>query len=312
MSDRVRYVDIVAGIMILWMIVQHAIQSAWFLDPCQPTNFYGCNPNVWFPYVNFFMPWFFYKSGYFFKKDTIKKLWQKDWNKLIKVLIIWSAIGYLCYILLGCITNTITLHDALYTPTRRFFLTGYIAMNAPLWFLLTLVGVRFVSNIILPCHLNKWSHHLQCLIIVMVSSLIAFSDHVINCPLIPRWVANGASGLAFFTLGYWLRDYEQELALIILAILGYAYNCFFGWNIVNMHLNVLMEGCYILWFPAALCGIVLFNNVFRVLCEWMGKKYPPPLFVLRFVRNDWQICHANIRNAFICTLPDTHHIRECE
>ena len=72
---RIQYIDIVAGILILWMIIQHALFHAWAIDPNYSYS-RGWNPNMWFPYLHFFMPWFFYKSGAFFHKRTIKDLWH--------------------------------------------------------------------------------------------------------------------------------------------------------------------------------------------------------------------------------------------
>lgn len=49
-GKRKEYIDVVAGIMILWMIVGHLRQVSGFnLD----------YPNI----LYFFMPWFYYKAG---------------------------------------------------------------------------------------------------------------------------------------------------------------------------------------------------------------------------------------------------------
>ena len=94
-SKRIPYVDTVAGIMILWMIFQHAVQSAWEIGTLSPGEMYAWNPNTWFPYLNFFMPCFFYKSGAFYKKRSVKELWYKDSHKFLRTFIIWSLAGYI-------------------------------------------------------------------------------------------------------------------------------------------------------------------------------------------------------------------------
>lgn len=271
---RIPYIDIVAGIMILWMIFQHAMQSAWAIGSPSPGEMYAWNPNVWFPYLNFFMPWFFYKSGAFFRKRNIKDLMVKDNHKLTLTFLIWSLIGYVFYLILGVYAQTLTLREALYTLTRRFFFNGFIAINSPLWFLLTLIGVRFIANICLPNQSDPYKHY-KCAAIVLSGAMIGFGCYIYDNPLVPLWVANGASGIAFFTFGYWLHCYENQKWFVIPCILGYVCSCVFGWNSVCMHINELLEGLYLLWFTSALCGIVCFNVVCRHIYEWMTKITPP-------------------------------------
>ena len=141
---RLPWLDFASGIMILWMIVYHALQASWgyeVRDLCDITdasllhegvhafiNSKGelevLNPCVVFPWLHFFMPWFFYKSGQFFKKRSTKDLWKKDSQKLLKTFVIWSAIGYLFFLLFGCINDTLTLRGATYSIMRGLFLRG--------------------------------------------------------------------------------------------------------------------------------------------------------------------------------------------
>lgn len=274
MIERIKHIDIVAGIMILWMIFQHAVQSAWAIDSHTPGELYEWNPNVWFPYLNFFMPWFFYKSGFFFEKRGIAELWHKDYKKLLRTFIVLSIVGYGCFLLLGCYDNSLTFKDIIYTPTRRFFFHGFIAINSPLWFLLSLVAIRFLANITLPQREDSY-FHLKCVLLFVSAAMIATLAFFFRNPLLPLWIANIASGLAFFSLGYWLHDYEQKIWLMCVCVLGYACSCVWGWNSVCMHTNVLLEGHYLLWFPSALCGIVVVNNACRLYVR-IGEQIPPP------------------------------------
>lgn len=66
-SDRKDYLDVVCGIMISWMILGHIIANC----DLKESMFYTIG-NRLFP---FFMPWFFFKSGMFYKqKDSIRVL----------------------------------------------------------------------------------------------------------------------------------------------------------------------------------------------------------------------------------------------
>ena len=282
--------------MILWMIIQHAVFHAWAIDPNYSYS-HGWNPNMWFPYLHFFMPWFFYKSGAFFHKRTIKDLWHKDYHKFIRLFIIWSIAGYVLYIILGLWDHTFSLRNALLAPTKDFFFNGFIPKNDPLWFLITLVGVRFVANLILPSKEDTY-RHVRCLVIFIVSALAAYGASKYRNPHMPLWVGNGLAGLAFFTLGYWLTEYEHKLWLVIPCVVGYLLGCIFGQNTVNMLLNLLMTGHYLLWFPASLCGIVAFNYLVRKLCELRDKCAPPPRSI-PLSGDNRQICYAYLCNPFV-------------
>lgn len=59
MGDRKEYIDAIAGLMILWMIVGHSQQIA--------GHEFGY-PNILF----FFMPWFYYKSGMLSKPKVFR------------------------------------------------------------------------------------------------------------------------------------------------------------------------------------------------------------------------------------------------
>ncbi len=137
--QRIPFIDFAAGIMILWMIIYHALCYEWgFIS----RGIEITNPCVYFPYLSFFMPWFFYKSGQFFEKRPMKESLSKDARKLLLTFVIWSAIGYTFYLLFGTLNHSLTLRSATYSIARGLFLTGKVPINEPLWFLLTLFGVR--------------------------------------------------------------------------------------------------------------------------------------------------------------------------
>lgn len=267
-NQRIPYIDFAAGIMILWMIIYHALCYGWGFNS-QGVEI--TNPCVYFPYLSFFMPWFFYKSGQFFEKRPMKENLTKDVRKLLLTFIIWSAIGYVMYLLFGALNHSLTLRSATYSIARGLFLTGKIPINDPLWFLLTLFGIRFFANMILPNRNSKYAW-LSILAIVIFGYLIAYLAYRFNHPLLPYWVANGASGLAFFTLGYGLRDYENKWWLIAPCVLVYILCCFVGFPMVDMMFNKLLAGSYLLWIPVAFCGIKTFNALCRFIYQYIRIK----------------------------------------
>lgn len=140
-SNRLSYLDFAAGVMILRVLIHHAVGAAWNND---------INFNLLFPYIHFAIPWFFYKSGMFFKKSSLRDQVQKDCKKILRTFLLWSLIGYIFYIFIGIFQDTLTLRSATYSVIRGLFLTGKIPINDALWFLLTLLIVRCIANLFLP------------------------------------------------------------------------------------------------------------------------------------------------------------------
>lgn len=269
-TNRLPWLDFASGVMILWMIAYHVIQVVWG---------YEVNPCVFFPWLHFFMPWFFYKSGMFFKKRSVKELWMKDRQKLLKTFAVWAIVGYVFFLLIGICNHTLTLRNTTYLVIRRLFMAGATPLNSPLWFLLTLFGVRFVANIALPERGDKFGI-LKFVGIVLFGYTVSYLAYRFNHRLLPYWVANGAAGLSFFALGYAMRDWEQKWWLFLLCMVVYVTGCIHGFPMVDMWPNKLLNGHYLLWVPVAFCCIVFFNTIcchlYKVIrikpLEWVGKN----------------------------------------
>lgn len=73
MSERKQYIDAVAGVMILWMIIGHLQQV---------TGYYLDYPNILF----FFMPWFYYKAGALSKDYTLREIANRGGAKVYQTV----------------------------------------------------------------------------------------------------------------------------------------------------------------------------------------------------------------------------------
>lgn len=258
---RITYVDFGAGIMILWVIISHVIHAHWqmaldgwwgttdlnllldnvhaFIDE---TGSLKLNPITDIcPYLFFFMPWFFYKSGQFFKKRGVIELVKKDARKFLVQFLIWSTIGYVLYLCYSYISGSLSFHSVIYSTLRKLFLEGSVEINGPLWFLLTIFGVRQVANLILPDREDRL-YKVKSISIVVAGISVAYVLYLANFRLTPQWVANGAAGLSFFTLGYSLQQYS---------------------------------GNYLLTEVMCLAGIITFNNVCRCITKYLDKISRP-------------------------------------
>lgn len=291
MNKRIPHIDFAAGIMILWMIIYHALCYSWSFDlrgywdvtdlSLLPQDVKALinsegkldtvNPCIFFPYLSFFMPWFFYKSGQFFRKRPWKEQVIRDARKLLRTFVIWSAIGYVMFLVFGMLQHTLTLRSATYSIVRGLFLTGKVPLNEPLWFLLTLFGVRFMANLTLPEKDEKY-YYFKIFALVSIGYVVAYLAFRFNHRLLPYWVANGAAGFSFFVLGYGLKDYENKWWLIIPCLLVYIVCCLMGFPMVDMMFNKLLAGNYLLWMPVALCGIVTFNTICRLMYKYISIR----------------------------------------
>ena len=287
---RLPWLDFASGIMILWMIVYHAIYFSWSYalgDISEATNLMQIpsgvraflndgkleilNPCVAFPWLHFFMPWFFYKSGQFFTKRSVKDLWKKDSCKLLKTFVIWSLVGYMFYLFIGMFDGYLTLRNSTYSIVRGLFLRGQVPINTPCWFLLTLFGVRFVANNLLPEREDKYATW-KILSIVAVGYVVSYLTYRFNHRLLPYWVANGAAGLSFFALGYAMRDWEQKWIVLISSVVVCVVGSIIGCPIVDMFPNKLVNGDYFLWIPFSLCAIIIFNTLCKFVCRYIRIK----------------------------------------
>lgn len=266
-NNRLTYWDIGAGVMIIWLLYFHALFPMLEGDILRDI-----------PWFFFFMPWFFYKSGYFFNPKAVKENSKKDAKKLLKQFAIWSAIGYVCYILHHAI---LTLRVAFYTPIRSLLLGGSIPMNNALWFLLTLFVVRFIANMALP--------KMNALVISIVSMLVACFIRLINYHYMPFTLYSATWGLCFFCAGYVMKKYEQNKWVVLIAVI-ISLLAIFLTDIPNVYgmMATIQWYWYILWYPVSIAGCVVFNNV----CSWIdnfGKsvfwdnRLDMPLPILKWV-----------------------------
>lgn len=256
LKGRVIYVDVVAGIMIAWMILGHCSYFSHYSLP-------------FFKYLGFYMPWFFYKSGMFFSNKQQRMLIRKDAFKLLRYFVVYSVLGWFIWSICGLTDNSLDLKDCLIKPIGGFLYAGFIRGNGALWFLLSLFIVRQCSNLLI----NK-KYPLP--ILSLICYVIAFMLYIFGWYNYSWWFGNVFSGMCFFLLGYCLKEKEKNVYIFVLSTITYGFVFFayyFGWinkfPYLHMHANNMYSGNYLLFFPVALSGIIMTNNIFRILCKFM-------------------------------------------
>lgn len=244
-NNRQTYLDLASGIMTIWVMIFHALCPMW-----------GTMELAHFPWLYFFMPWFFYKSGMMFRPKEAHVEWKNGCRKLLTVFAIWSVIGYIAHIGWHLFAGDLTWRMAVYSPLRSLFLTCEVPINGALWFLPILFLVRMTGNWLLNKHVSSW-------LIAAVSLIITIALKFIGFRLMPTWISGTLWGLFFFAMGCALRNYEENPYVIVLSMFVYVLSLFT--SIPSVYCGGQKIWNQILWFPACACACVIFNNV----CRWV-------------------------------------------
>lgn len=240
--------DLAAGIMIIWVLYFHALYPMLgnaILDKV--------------PWLFFFMPWFFYKSGLFFCPGETKGIIKKDAHKLLRAFVIWSAIGYVARIIhFLAMGQDFGFREIVYSPLRSLFLEGSIPMNTAVWFLPVLFFVRQIAN---------WGlKRIHPVVIMLFSGMVSITLHYLNWRFFPAWISNTIWGLFFFSAGYYLKDKESNLILIVCSFAITLWALFFT-TIPAKYCHEVSFTEFVLWYPVCIFGCIAFDN----LCKWVNK-----------------------------------------
>ncbi len=216
---------------------------------------------------DFFMAWFFFKSGMFYKQRSVKEEFYKCWHRLILPFII---INLFCFILHSIINGGESLLEHLKVSIYR----ESEAMCSPLWFCLSLSIVRVLYQLIynLLKLKKRW-------MILSISILFAFLMYVYSFKIdntrfvfantIPLWIGNVFLGLFFYSLGDLMRDKQYNKFLFIVATVIYLIH-FTAPYYLDFFINY--SDSYLLSVLFYISGIIVFNNALK---RWLNKSITP-------------------------------------
>lgn len=243
---RISYIDTSAGLMIAWMVLCHSFSSS---------NYHPV------PVISFYMPFFFYKSGMFFKSRPQRSLIQKDAPKLLKTFLVYSLIGWVVWSVCMLLSGESVIY-CLGALLDTFFRVGTVQGNGVLWFLICIFVVREIFNFFVNKRMNA-------LAIAVVSYLIGFLLSSMGLQNYTWWFGNWFTGLCFFSLGYVLKNYEIKnitfvlsIVVILLFIVGEILGVLSVPHLYT-HANRMIRGNYLLYLPWALACVIFTNNFFR-------------------------------------------------
>jgi len=264
-NARNESLDMVSGVMVLWMMIFHLFQWAEITD----SLFY----KTVLQWLFFFLPWFYFKSGMFFKPDSdnsIIEYTKKRVNAILYPLLIWFAIGYLIQWPELIIVYKRPLWKILVSPLYNFLRYGSTPGNNPLWFLFSLFFVQIVSFYVIRIR------YYYIFVLLLLSAGILLEVHSIVLPLCATTIP---LGLFFYIAGFLYSKYyikcDLKYFIIVATPVFIVINSLFS-SYVDIRLNTLIYGSY----PGFLCmsifAIIItiyFSKFFRSgFLVWAGQK----------------------------------------
>lgn len=250
-KQRDKSLDIICGLLIIHMISGHIFLFA------------NLDNSLFFRVENFilffFMPWFFFKGGMFFKRNSDYKTFaRKSFSRLMIPFITWGIVGSLFWLVWVATSENRAVLVWYLASLKTLPIEGRFLGNGPLWFLLSLFIVRIGYNLFYCNKFLLWS-------LVGLSAVIPFLCNVID---FNSWllISHTLLGFFFFHWGYIMRDKQYKIKVFITAIIDYLIMMVFCPTMVGMYQNGLDFGSnYLLYFPYALLAIVFFNNLFKYI-----------------------------------------------
>lgn len=260
---RVEHIDIAAGLMLTWMVLGHIASHASY-----NSAFFSIDK-----YLSFFMPWFFYKAGLFYTEKPFNKSLLGGAKKLLIPFVVYSLIGQMFYYICLLVENNISFRSFIYQPLRSLFVVECLPGNGALWYLVVLYAI----NLIAPYLLKRYSP----ILVALLGVLIAYCCYLLDISWFPCIIPNVAAGLAFYVLGFYMRNKENNWWVLLIAVAVYLVCCIMGYPSIYFHHNTAIDSVtYLLYFPASLAGIIILNNICRIvqpylkysLMRWIGQN----------------------------------------
>lgn len=242
---RKNYLDTIAGILIIHMILGHIFQWS-RLTYCY---FYKIQTIIFY----FFMPWFFFKSGMLHNSE--RKPSEVLYNcirKILKPCILPIILGILIYWLNLIHDGDFDIIHYIMTPLKKLFLQGEIIGNNPLWFIVALFIIKIMFALYLE--IKSVYNKISCIVIIIV--LIFLRNYI------PSLLINNiALGFIFYSLAFYIKKIQNNKIIIVSSLFLYLF-CMLNHQIVDFHTNKIIEGNYFGWILCSIAGIIIINYIF--------------------------------------------------
>jgi len=261
---RVLWLDAISGLLILFMIYCHLMY--WTRLDSLPFHQFLLHA------FTFYMAWFFFKGGLFAKNNEKPLLtFQNSINRLIVPFVFFAVIGFAIYLVDLRLQGSYSLYPMIIRSIQFFLHRGSFYGNLPLWFLLTLFFVRMLFSWLVRF---KFTDYLLALLVIVLYFLRYLDVYGIgHLFFYPYYLYNTIIGLAFYWLGYRLRQYIYNRIVLLISIC-----CYFlllpNINILFDFRSSISNGDFILFFVFASASSILAVNFFRWLfCHPFSNRF---------------------------------------
>ena len=200
MNKRVYYLDNLSGLLICYMMLNHVLLMGQV----------DCNvDNILLEPLQFFMFWFFFKSGMFYTPKNYKQIVIRG-QKLLVPLAIYSFLGHIVQCLKLFVCDDYNWKHYFLTPIKEFVCTGSVTGNHPLWFLFSLFFVQLLFN-------ELYVRKIKPQFIFIISIIIPIALYYNSISNLPIYLTNVPLGMSVYTLGYILKDRQFDKKTILIA-----------------------------------------------------------------------------------------------
>ncbi|WP_066627077.1 acyltransferase family protein [Labilibacter marinus] len=248
-TDRLKHFDFISGVFIIQIIVMHILQFS---------NRY-CDNSI-FDFVMqisfFFMPWFYFKSGFFYTQPTKIDFYfiKSKFQKLLVPFAIFGFIGFCINLPYNILTIDRPFLENITSPIIGFLREGSVGFgNAPLWFLLSL----FIVNI-----LYAYFDIIKAKYIIIIFPFLGFSLYYFNIKL-PLGLSNLFLATFFFGAGSLVRKYMYLVSyriVIVINLVLYLLLISYAASYIDFRSNNLVNGHYLVYSFSAIVGLILVSG----------------------------------------------------
>jgi fucose 4-O-acetylase-like acetyltransferase len=245
---RLKYFDFVSGLFMIQIIVLHILQ------------FSGNYSNQIFTAIMhilfFFMPWFYFKSGYLYSspKNGTKSYIHGKVKSLLIPFVIFTLIGFLLSFPFDLLVSNRSIWRMLVSPVYAMIRWGNGGnSNIPIWFLLSLF-FSLTGFVFLDKFRIKW--------FIIFFPLAGYALYYFNYnQILPLGLANLFLGIFYLYAGYLFRtkieNSRYSTLFLCLAAVIYGITQIFYFSSLDMRIDMLLSGNYFLYVLSGLCGLAL-------------------------------------------------------
>ena len=252
-------IDCVGGIMILFMVYRHCLLAGSLL-PESIENSILCYPLL------FFMHWFFFKGGMYYHETELHVELKKSFDRLLLPYLAFAVIAVALSAIAHLACEGVSgVKEVILGIPSYLKKEGTVLDNAPLWFLLSLFFARVFFSFSRKLRIPAW-------IVATVAFAAGWVQSAASLP-VGLYFGNIALGLAFFSLGYILKDKQYEKPFFIGATILYfgLLILWFATGKVSSDFRTNAHSPYLLVSVFSLAGCLFFNNQFKRVTALQNK-----------------------------------------